>query len=157
MPNADQLAEMEQSMMEEHRKDREALDRLKRFLPKNGSGPQFAPVGPALSTEDNEDEESLTIIAKVEEVMTADLDKKWTVPKMVAHLKTIAFPLVAKKPASTMGLVFKRLQKRGRIRIVKRGAGRNPNVWRANLPTEGDSDSSAQNERPTQRQAVHLQ
>jgi len=44
MRSGQQLAEMERDMIEEHRKDLEALERLKRFLPKNGSAPARSPV-----------------------------------------------------------------------------------------------------------------
>lgn len=153
MLDANQLATIESAMAEEHRKDREALQRLKRFLPSNGSNGRvteqritIAPNGQILEESDDDPQ---TIIDKVEQIMRDDPSKKWTVPAMVTHLKQINFPLVAKKPQATMGLVFAKLvNKRRTIRIVKRGAGRNPNIFRAvQAQQEGVSDNHSQSER----------
>jgi hypothetical protein len=44
MLNAQELAKIEHYMREEHRKDLEALERLKRFLPENDSAPVDSPL-----------------------------------------------------------------------------------------------------------------
>ena len=44
MRNGQQRAEMERDMCEEHRKDPEAFERLKRFLPKNDIAPAPSPL-----------------------------------------------------------------------------------------------------------------
>jgi hypothetical protein len=44
MLNGQELAEIEHYMREEHRKDLEALERLKRFLPENDSAPADTPL-----------------------------------------------------------------------------------------------------------------
>ena len=44
MLNGQELAEIENYMREEHRKDLEALERLKRFLPENDSAPADSPL-----------------------------------------------------------------------------------------------------------------
>ena len=44
MLNGQELAEIEHYMREEHRKDLEALERLKRFLPENDSAPDDSPL-----------------------------------------------------------------------------------------------------------------
>jgi hypothetical protein len=44
MLNGQELAEIEHYMREEHRKDLEALERLKRFLPENDSAPADGPL-----------------------------------------------------------------------------------------------------------------
>jgi len=153
---AAQLSAIEASMEEEHRRDREALARLKRYATKSGTNGR-APLATVEHLDGDDDiDSSPTIIAKVERVMTGDPEKKWTVPSMLTYLQLINFPLAAKKPAATLGLVFKKLQRRGRIRIVRRGAGRNPHVWRGNTPQEGESEISGKSERPTQGQAVHV-
>jgi hypothetical protein len=148
MLDANQLAAIESAMAEEHRKDREALLRLKRFLPSNGSNSRV-PTVLTITNEGDVEDNSQTIIDKVEEIMQADTTKKWTVPAMVAHLNNIKFPLVAKKPQATMGLVFSKLaHKRRTIRMVKKGSGRKPNWFRANPPQEeGTSETSPQSER----------
>jgi hypothetical protein len=44
MLNGQELAEIEHYMREEHRKDLEALERLKRFLPEHDSAPADRPL-----------------------------------------------------------------------------------------------------------------
>ena len=44
MLNGQELAVIEHYMREEHRKDLEALERLKRFLPENDSAPADSPL-----------------------------------------------------------------------------------------------------------------
>ena len=44
MLNGQELAEIEHYMREEHRKDLEALERLKRFLPENDNAPADSPL-----------------------------------------------------------------------------------------------------------------
>lgn len=156
MFDANQVAAIESAMEEEHRKDREALQRLKRFLPSNGSNGRV----PMIVIDRSEDSEinyanavetgdPLTIIDKVEEIMQGDPNKKWTVPAMVAYLQQINFPLVAKKPQATMGLVFGKLARtRKTIVRVRKGSGRNPHTYRA-IPRahQEDASESSTNER----------
>jgi hypothetical protein len=44
MQNGQQLAEMEHDMLEEHHRDLEAMERLKRFLPHDDRAPARSPV-----------------------------------------------------------------------------------------------------------------
>jgi hypothetical protein len=157
------LAAMEQSMRDEHRRDLEALERLKRFLPANGNAPAQSKTIDAPIVDTNDDALDLpegpfpqTIIGKVESIMLADTAKRWTVPAMLQELRRTNFRLEAKTPASTLGLVFAKLRKRGRIRIVKRGSGRTPNVFRGVESQEGDSEIDSKSERPTNGQAAHV-
>jgi hypothetical protein len=159
------LAAMEQSMREEHRKDLEAFERMKRFLPKNGSAPKHTTIIDAESVDTDDDSLDLpngplplpqTIIGRVESIMLADIAKRWTVSTMLQELRRINFPLVAKTPGSTLGLVFAKLHRRGTIRLVRRGSGRTPNVFRGvqSQSQEGDSDVDYKSERPTNGQAA---
>jgi len=159
MLDANQISAIENAMEEEHRRDREALQRLKRFLPPspNGSSSRVAPLvlldpepidplGPA----DAEEDAPETIIDTVDHIMQADTHRKWSVPLMLAHLRNLNFPLEAKKPEATLGLVFSKLtHKRKTIVRVKKGGGRRPALYRG-IPREHQedaSDSSAQSER----------
>jgi hypothetical protein len=160
------LAAMESAMREEHRKDLEALQRLKRFLPANSAAPTQQPPVDAKHADTNDDShdptvDSLaqTIIGKVESIMLADTNKRWTVASMLEELRRLNFPLVSKTPTSTLGLVFAKLHKRGIIRLVRRGSGRTPNVFRGvqSQSQEGDSEVDSKNERPTNGQAVVFQ
>lgn len=161
------LDAVEKKIQEEFLRAKDALETLRKYFghnansSENGSSgriqqiaiarvPEIVPTSAADS--DEEDGETQSIIDKVEEIMQSDPSKKWTVPSMVAYLKYIHFPLVAKKPAATMGLVFAKLAyKRKTIRMVKKGSGRNPNWFRGNpiqveaVPTAEGSENG-QNE-----------
>lgn len=149
----DQISELERRMEEEHRKDREAIERLKRFLPQ---GQQSASLH--REEEDSSDVNDApvpTIIGKVEEIMLDDATRKWTVPAMLAHLRHINFPLAAQKPEATLGQVFVKLQRRGAIRIVRRGSGRNPNIYRASIVERREETTDvSKSERATEGQPV---
>jgi hypothetical protein len=157
MLNTNQILAIEAAMEEEHRRDRDALQRLKRFLPTNGAGRTpglierpngHAHEAPLFDEVTDNTAEPETIIDKVEQIMQSDITKRWTIPLMLAHLQEIKFPLAAKKPESTLGLVFvKLLRKRRSIRIVKRGGGRIPNVFKAVSPQERNNEQTLQNER----------
>jgi hypothetical protein len=150
------IEEMQQSMLEEHRKDLEALERLKRFLPQSNaavSKPKGVPedLGPQADLESLSED---TIIGKVEQVMTSDTARRWTVPLMFAELRRQNFPLAAQKPERTLGLILRKLADRKVIKIVKRGSGRSPNVYKAVVQEqaavqEGDSEFHLASERAT--------
>lgn len=146
MTNADQLASVERQVEDEYRKAKDALAVLRRYLTSNGShgtAPIVIRRDDAEADFTNQQEDTLTIIDKVNAIMQADPNQKWTVPSMLAHLKKINFPLAAKKPDATLGLVFMKLvRKRKTIVRVKKGAGRIPSVYRAaTQPQEGAIES----------------
>lgn len=155
MLSASQLAEVEQRMEEEHRKDREALIRLKRFLNTDGhSGPVIAPM-------EEEDEHGSpypdSIIGKVTILLQTDPLRKWTVPEIVTQLRSERFPLTAKKPESTIGLTLRKLHKRGLIKIVRKSSGHNPSVYRWKTEAkEATSQQGSEGERAAVGQPVHV-
>lgn len=55
---------------------------------------------------------------------------------MLAHLLATQFPLRAKKPIYSVGQAMSKLEQRGKIRIVKRGAGNSPNVYKGKATAE---------------------
>ncbi len=131
--DAKQLAQIELAMAEDHRRDKEALERLKRFIHgDNGQNTnRIVSFAPSTFVDDDADGGSeSTIRNKVAEVFGADSTRRWTIPQMVEHLQSVDFPLKAKKPEATMYGVFNALRGRGIIRLVRRGTGRNPNTYR---------------------------
>jgi len=141
-------------MEEEHRKDREALARLKRFLSSNGNSQLSLP-----EMDDDPSDSSQyghTIIGTIERVMQADPMRKWTVPTMLAHFRSEKFPLHAKTPEATLGVTLKKLVKRGKVRLVRQGAGRSPNVYRWKTEPKEVNQEGSERERATQGQPVHV-
>ena|SRR5581483_3604064 len=153
----EQLSAVERQMEEEYRKDREALARLKRFL-KVDAPSENIDGNQSNDSTDVSDAAVPTIIGKVEEIMTADITRKWTVPTMLAHLRHEKFPLTAQKPEATLGQVFAKLQRRGVIRIVRRGSGRIPNVFKAvpQITKEEATPETSKSERATEGQPVAI-
>jgi hypothetical protein len=145
MLQADQIAAIERAMAEEHRKDLEALERLKRFLPKNGHEPSLRErIAHAnkqqpqqtlmLPASENEGAGTTTIIGLVEAILREDADKGWTVPFMLKELtERRNIEMQSKKPEATLGLIFQKLVQRGHAKLVRRGAGRIPHVYRGIL------------------------
>ncbi|MGA9507242.1 MAG: hypothetical protein WBV55_01215 [Candidatus Sulfotelmatobacter sp.] len=163
MTDSIDLDAVEKKIKEEYVRACEALQTLKKYLGNgaNGSGSRVAPIAIDRMHEVKPDSgdfvdvvegDPQTIIDRVEQIMLSDTHKKWSVPLMVAHLKNINFPLRAKTPEATMGLVFgKLLRKRRTIFRVRRGSGRMPSLYRG-IPREHQEDASesdTQNERAT--------
>lgn len=141
MFTADQLADMERAIEEEYRKDREAIERLKRYLQPRANGtPQRVPLN-SFARDDDDDNEVInakTIIGRMSEIIAENLDQKWTVPIMVGRLRKENFPLHAKKPDATIALAFKKLRKRGKVKLIRQGMGRTPSVYKGISQTQQD-------------------
>lgn len=140
--DARELAEIERRMEEEYRRDREALERLKRFM-SNGDKPQQRSTSSEPRTEtpsESEERSEGSIRRKVAEVFAAEPENMWSIPGMVEHLTKTGFPLKAAKPEASMYGVFRVLKERGIIRIVRRGSGSQPHLFRS---TAADKDRSA--------------
>jgi hypothetical protein len=77
-----------------------------------------------------------SIRGKIEQVMNADSQIRWTTQKMLAHLQTTGFPLKAQKPIYTIGQSLQKLADKNRIVLLKRGAGGSPNIYRGKTIAE---------------------
>lgn len=138
---ATQIAVLERQMLEEHKKDLEALARLKRFLPTNGSAPtvderQMALPAPGQQDEDLDEAPVKSLRGTIERVINADPTVRWTTQKMVSNLQRIRFPLRAKKPIYSVGQSMQILAERGAIRLVRRGVGSAPNIYKGKINNE---------------------
>jgi len=137
--DAKQIAAIELAMAEEHKRDKEALDRLKRFIGNgatgtNGHSSKALPVQFEIpQVEDMVDDviNNGTIRSRVAEVFAADPERRWTIPTMLQYLKSVNYPLHAQKPEVTLSGAFRRLNEIGKIKRVRRGHGRNPHVYKA--------------------------
>ena len=142
----DQVAAMERQMLEEHRKDVEALERLKRFLlPPNSSGVTsqretlfHQPVIPLVPEGDT------PLKYALRDIMNNDPNVRWTNPKMLKYLKEIGFTLNAKQPIYSIGQATQRLLDAGEIKLLIRGSGSTPNVFRGLTDLEQAARDSAE-------------
>jgi len=135
--DAQELTEIERAMEAEHRLDREALERLKRFVHQGRNGHSTVAVAAKDDLKRHDDNETAvvyTIIGKVAAIMTADPSRSWDGMKMLERLKSDGSPVGGGRPASTISRVFRKLAKRGVIRRVRTGKGTKPHVYRAISP-----------------------
>ncbi len=156
------IEEIEMAMREEHRRDEEALDRLKRFLPSNGTNSgnskrlfEYIPkndrldpinVGHHDSLEDiDEALNVVTLRGKIGQTMASDPTKGWTGKKMLKALEEAKFAFAARKPINSVAIAMNYWVKRGFAHVTKRGSGRIPNVikWLPDKPfPRSESDES---------------
>ena len=103
----DQIAALERQMQEEHKKDLDALDRLKRFLPSNGSehaaGTHAEATQVARPASQFVPEADTPLVYAVRDVMNYDPAVRWTNPKMLKYLTDSGFELKAKQPIYSIG------------------------------------------------------
>lgn len=145
----DQIAAMEQQMMEEHRKDMEALARLKRFIPPNGatSGASRSsitvsapsPVVPLVP------EEGTPLKHAIRDIANHEPSVRWTNVKMLKYLESIKFELNAQKPIYSIGQATQKLIDRGDLKLVKKGSGNTPNIFRGLTGLELAAREDAEN------------
>jgi hypothetical protein len=146
-PEPEKLAALEADL----RRDLEAIERVRRLMAfKNGSLPptdtrQYTLPG-AISDEPDEDldgADTTSLTGKINQLVNSDPNMRWTTPRMLSHLQQIGFPLHAKKPIYSVGQTMQKLAARGDIRIVKRGSGSSPNIYKGKVvaANEGESHS----------------
>ena len=143
----DQIDAMERQMLEEHRKDMEALARLKRFLPADGATKGSSatsqvtavskPVSPLVPEDD------VPLWHAIRDIMNHDPSVRWTNPKMFKYLKDIGFRLNAKKPIYSIGQATQRLINSERIKLLRSGTGSTPNIFRGLTALEQAARESA--------------
>jgi hypothetical protein len=128
--NAEQLAAIEAEL----KKDLEAVSRVRRLLEgKQSASPE--PTTEAGSTAEDLESPVSSLRGTIERTMNADPQAKWTVQKMLSHLQQTGYPLKAQKPLYSVGQSMKILVDRGRIRLVRKGVGSAPNVYKG-IPRE---------------------
>ena len=128
------VTELEQQMLEEHRKDLEALARLKRFLPsKDNMGgletsttitepPSHSTITPLVP------EEGTPLKHAIRDILNHDPSVKWTNSKVLKYLIDIGFELKAQKPIYSIGQATQQLISSGEIKLVKKGSGSAPST-----------------------------
>jgi hypothetical protein len=137
--DAVQLAALE----DELKRDLDAVARVRRLMEgkTGGIGPTLAPADRERMTEavNEDDQEDLdyspvtSLRGKIEEVINHDPSVKWTTQRVLAHLQRTGFPLRAKKPVYSVGQSLHKLAEKGRIRLVRKGNGSAPNIYKGRI------------------------
>ena len=138
----EQIAAMERQMQEEHRKDVDALERLKRFLPSNGLGATSQVT--AQSVIPLVPEEDTPLKDAISDIMDNDPTVRWTNTKMLKYLTDVGFKLNAKQPIYSVGQATQRLLDSEKIKLVRKGAGSTPNIFRGLTALEQAARESAE-------------
>lgn len=129
-----ELEKIQRTMEEEHRLDREAFERLKRFMhPSRNGHSRSVPQEPTLATANRENPSGTeaTYRAKILAVLLSDPTRTWDGPKMVEYLATTGKKVGGKRPVAIVTRAFRSLVKDGLARRVKRGVGTIPTTYRA--------------------------
>jgi hypothetical protein len=155
----DQFDAMQKEMEDEHRRDREAFDRMRRFVkpatpvtaasvtPKPAvPSPASTAAVPIRSTSELEDEDSL--IGSVLDVIRAR-------PSTSMHRNTVYREMKAKgfvfahgevQGLASVGVALSKLAARQVIRRVRKGAGRMPSLYRAVVERSEPEGAATQTE-----------
>jgi len=135
------------ALKEELRKDLEALERVERLmaakngklsaLPDDRQLPLMPPDARRTDSIDQSDEDNgpaTSLRGKIEEIINAEPGNRWTTQKVLAKLNEIKFPLKAQKPIYSVGQSLNGLVNQNRIKLARKGAGSEPNIYKG-LPT----------------------
>ena len=131
------LRQIQEAMEDEHRKDREALERLMRFLPKHDAPVSTTPTprplnAPKVSKQDG------SIQSAVECLFLDNPSTVWTTDSIYHALKERGVEMGALRPKSTIAVAIRKLQDRRRVLTVRSGAGRVPHQYRAAVAADWD-------------------
>jgi hypothetical protein len=139
--DADRIA----ALKDELRRDLDAVERVERMLAfkngslmkPNGNGKQstVAPLNldETVAPDDEYDTDAPvdSLRGTVERIVNSDPNERWTTAKVLQRLIETKFDLRAAKPIYSVGQSLNVLVKKGRIRLVRKGAGSAPNVYKA--------------------------
>jgi phage I-like protein len=134
----EQLEQIRASMEAEHRKNMEALERVIGFLPTgaNAATVKTAPTPAHNSSERAPESDEESQIDAMYALLTEDFTHQYTSRKVINALRAKGVALAAedKQALATVGTSLNKLYKRGRIRRVKRGKGRQPSIYQGVAP-----------------------
>ncbi len=158
--DAKRLAALE----EELRKDLEAITRVRQIMSlKNGSlrlddrqlklpiaGKPAKDDAIDSAEEDADDAPITSLRGKIAEVINSDPTVRWTTQRVLAHLQQSGFPLRAEKPIFSVGQSLSALVRKGKIRMVRKGTGSQPNIYKGlnsarNQDAQTEADSQGEN------------
>lgn len=131
--NIEELSTLENEL----RRDIEAIARVRQIMAaKQGAAvsderqmpPPIRKVDDTVA--DDIDAPTKSIRGTIESIMNANPSARWTTAKMLARLQHLGVPLKAKQPIYTVGQTMQKLAEQGRIKIIHRGAGSAPNIYR---------------------------
>lgn len=162
--NEEQIAEIERAMREEHTRDLEALQRLKRYLPSNSRSAPAAQQSPKLVEEAVRPVRRSTnrgLKAEVITVIKEEPGRVWTRPGVYEKLNERGFQIRAKDHVAALNQALRTLVQNGDIHILRQGTGSALSEYCIEAPIDSNdtaeeasgpkSEAAAQNKWPSGR------
>lgn len=135
------------SLEDELRKDLEAIARVRQLIAAKNGALAAKPddrqyplliagdrASDHVDSTDADDAPVESLRGKIEQVINSDPTVRWTTQKMLSHLQAIGFPLRARKPIYSVGQAMQKLGDSQKIRLIRRGVGSAPNIYRGLNP-----------------------
>jgi len=133
---------LERRIRENYEKDMAAIRRVQKMLSENGSSPVKSAIeSKAAAGADDAEADDQSLVGNIEAIFLSDLKKNWTVPKIERRLLESGVTLKAKNPKPSIAGAIKRLMKRGVIRLVKKGGGKIPHIYRGAEQKDAGSET----------------
>ena len=133
-------------MKSELQKDMEALERVERMMGQTTTStmPVVADQPPVHETKSHPVDyglnvgfsrpdnmlEPISLVAAVTKVINDDPGHRWTTQGVFGKLKSMGYPFGAKEPIFSIGQTLRKLVDRGEIRLARKGAGSEPNIYK---------------------------
>ena len=151
------------ALKDELKRDLEAIERVERMMtfknipieskpepvPERLTASQTIAEAPQAMAEEIEDDldsdaNPNSLRGTIEQIINTHPDVRWTTQRILAHLSKINYPLKAQKPIYSVGQALRQLTVKRRIKLARKGAGSEPNIYRALSTTPSQEDSSGQ-------------
>jgi len=118
------------SIEEKLRKDLDAVQRVKRMM-----ALEAAEGGGHDADADDADLEApvTSLRGTIQQLLNANPEKRWTAQQVLSALKDSGYPLRAKQPIYSVGQTLNILAKKQKIRIVRRGTGSAPHIYKGRI------------------------
>ena len=139
----EQLHAIQSAMEEEHRKDRDALQRVMRYAKIAGVAVDDGNVAALEKVHSR-----MTVIDGIKAIMRDGLISAWTAQSLVSELKKRGIKLSSSNPVQSVSATLKKLHDRNVVTLKIRGSGRQPNSYqwagiKTTSVTKGEAEEDA--------------
>lgn len=141
MMDRKQLGDIQRRMEEEHRRDKEALERLMRFIPDGDSNPKS--VHQVFSTRDSGGKQSdVEPLSEMDQlclgVMRDHSERDWTIRALLQEMESNGARLPATRPEGMLNRTMRRLVAHGLVTVVLEPQGRRAGIYKFRKDPPGE-------------------
>ncbi len=130
-------------MDEEHRKDREAFERLMRLIPDTVAATEEGPkIVPAGNHAVNEPDTLTDMDQLCLGLMREQPERDWTIRDLMSGMESSGFKLPAIRPEAVLNRCMRRLIAHQKVLVILQPQGRRAGVYRFNADTEEHKKAS---------------